>query len=116
MHPLNEHMFGVHGIKVRFYNDSDVVDGYIVDEPGTSEFVVTDGVVTKTVKLAETLDVVNDLAANPGFFTIVVTPPVGPPEHVARIWSYRLRTVEGHDYHWHLGSSANNAAMLDRYS
>lgn len=117
MHPLNHHLFGIHGIKVSFYNDSDVVDGYILDQPGTSEFVVTDGTVRKTVQLAESLDVIGDLASNPEYCTIVVTPHGGgDPEHVARIWEYRLRTVEGHDYHWHLGASVNDAAVIDRYS
>jgi hypothetical protein len=109
-------MFGVHGIKVSFYNDTDVVDGYILEEPGSSEFVVTDGTVTKTVQLAETMAIVNDLASHPTYCTIVVTPHNGSPEHVARIWAYRLRTVEGHDYHWHLGSAVNDAAVIARYS
>lgn len=116
MHPLNPHLYGVHGIAVRFYNGTDVVDGYIIDQPGASEFKVSDGSVTKLVVLAESLDIINDLASHPDHCTIVVTPHGGSAEHVGRIWEYRVRTVEGHDYHWHLGMSVNNSAVIARYS
>jgi hypothetical protein len=116
MHPLNPHLFGEHGIAVSFYNGTDVVDGYILDELGQSKFIVTDGSVKKTVVLAQSLAVIDDLASHPDHCTIVVTPHGGSAEHVARIWEFRVRTVEGHDYNWHLGASVNNSAVIARYS
>ena len=116
LHPLNDRFFGITGIEVSFYNNTAVVNGYIIEQPGTNEFVVSDGVISQHVTLAQTLAVAADLAVNPHSFTIPITAPDGAIEHVARIWSTKVHTVEGNDYHWSLGAALDGSAVIARYS
>ena len=115
LHPLNKTNFGVHGIKVSFYNGTSVVNGYIISQPGVSAFYVSDGAVKKRVRLAPTASIAASLASNPSYCTIPVTTTNGT-EHVARIWSTKIHTAEGHDYYWTLGASVNGSIAIARYS
>lgn len=115
LHPINSRYFGVHGIKVRFYNGTSVVNGYIVSQPGVSVFYVSDGTVKKRVRLAPTTAIANALSSNPTYCTIPITTTNGT-EHVARIWATQVHTTEGHDYKWTLGSSVNGSVAIAAYS
>ena len=77
MHPLNKNKyFGVDGITTSFWNGSAVVDGYIVKQPSSTHFTMTDdGITNHTLPLAQTTVIASDIASNHGYATILVYPP-----------------------------------------
>jgi len=110
MRPLNDDIyFGDAGIGVTFHNGTASVPGYITRQHGTSTFMCTDGTVTKKVKLAPTTVIAG--ALTDGYCTIAITGPSGP-EHVKRIWSEKLVTLEGGHYKWSLGTSVNGSVVV----
>lgn len=55
MRPLNNRFFGVGNGKIAiiFHNGSNVVNGYIVKQMGTTSYIVSDGTIKKQVWLAQ---------------------------------------------------------------
>jgi len=70
MKPINKKNFRATGMGVSFYNGTAVVTGYVVKQSGTNKFVVTDGVNTMKVRLAQTTAFATSLASHPTFCTI----------------------------------------------
>src|SRR6478672_6543151 len=66
-----------YGIGLTFNNKTGVpagtvVSGYIVKQRGTNKFIVTDGVTTKTARLAPTTAIATDLVTNTNHCTILL--------------------------------------------
>lgn len=111
MHPLNPANFGETGIAVQFNDGASVVAGYIVKQWSYNRFIcTTDGTETQLCTLAPTLDLAT--ALDPGYCTILVTPPEGADEHVSEIRSSRVSTLEGNVYHWTRNVSVNDSAVI----
>lgn len=75
MHPVAKTNFGIHGILVRYYNGTSVVNGYITKQIGTTRYQVTDGTHPATVSLAQTSAQVSALGSTqPTICTISISP------------------------------------------
>jgi hypothetical protein len=73
MHPVTKTNFGIHGVRVSYYNGSAVVNGYIVKQVGTSKFNVTDGTHPATVTLAQTVAQTTIASTQPTICTIPIS-------------------------------------------
>lgn len=91
-------------IAIKFFNGTEVVEGYIVKQTGTRRYVVTqDGVTEYTVKLVRTMADLQNMGA--GMATIEVYPMINgeiseEPEHAHRVEQFTCFTVEGHKFGW----------------
>lgn len=91
-------------IAIKFFDGTQVVDGYIVRQTGSRRYVVTaDGQNEFTVQLARTVADVQNLGPNQA--TIEVFPMIHgaiskTPEHAHRVEQFLCYTVEGHKYGW----------------
>lgn len=114
VHPLNSMNFGEDGIAVQFNNGTATVAGFVVKQSSYNKFICSDGTVTLECRLAPTLDMAT--ALDPGYCTIMVTPPTGADEHVSEIRTFRVSTVEGNVYRWSRNVSVNDSAVINDYS
>lgn len=74
MRPINNSNFSNTGIKVSYHNGTSVVSGYIVKQLNHVRFLVTDGSHPKKVKLAPTAAIAGDIADNPTYCALSVSP------------------------------------------
>lgn len=63
MHPINKTFFGTHGVMVRYYNGSALVNGYVVKQLGVKRYLVTDGTNPKICFLAQNSTEVSGLGS-----------------------------------------------------
>ena len=94
-------------IAIKFFNGTEVVEGYIVQQTGSRRYVVSqDGQTNFVVKLVRTIAELQNLGV--GQATIEIFPMLNgviseTPEHVHRIEQFTCYTVEGHKYGWRFG-------------
>lgn len=104
MRPLPKKFFGPDGIPCVFTIDDDgnTDVGFFVKQLGDFKFVVSNGMITKIVKLAQHAEDVADLTHMPvGLCTILVEQLGSDPEYIRRITEYRCSTIEGNTFGWH---------------
>lgn len=117
MHPINSKNFGTAGIAVKFYNGTTVENGYIVKQTGTTKFKVSDGTNTYNVVLATNLAAATNLGIDPSGTnqaTIIVAGKNGP-EHVFKIYSKQVSTLEGNMYPWSLVQSYDGSYVIEAF-
>lgn len=103
MRPVSNLFFGNSlgvnwGMKIQFHNGSTVVDGYIVKQLGTNQFVVSDGTTNYIRNMSQ------DGIVSAGLMTIIIKKiinyaAIGADEHVLKFLGNRkVLTVEGNIY------------------
>lgn len=109
--PLPQSYFGATGARVRFHDGSSVVNGYIVRQLGTYQFIVTtDGITTYVARLAQ--DAATARVPTAGFFAIDVNTPAGV-SFAKSITKNRITTTAGDVYLWSLGAASAADAKVN---
>lgn len=127
MKPINSRAFGSKAgnaprIAIKFYDDdSAVVTGWIMKQVGSFKFKVTDGTVTKFVRLAQTTSELtaltagtgDDAALRPDLGTIEIDEFGGGTENVAKIMSKAIITIDGARLKYDVATAAAAAGEGD---
>jgi len=119
MHPIHSRNFGpLPGkIAVKFYNGSTVVTGWIVKQLGMTKYNVSNGTVSKTVRLAQTTSELTALTAGTGadsakraeLCTIEIAKFGGSTENCKKIVGHRATTIQGSVLTFKRGTTATVA-------
>jgi hypothetical protein len=123
MHPLNKKHFGPETSKlpVRFWNGNSIVNGYVIQQVGSSRFVVTDGLRIKRVDLARTTVLAqycngvgtppnSDYSLIDGLATIVATR--SGTHYIWKLTSKKAYTTDGLGDRWAIGSAPNGELLI----
>jgi hypothetical protein len=104
MRPIAPRYFGPDGLPCVFTSDDETgatTVGYLVQDVGLTRFKVSDGTITRIVRLAQNLDDVSDLSHfPPATMTILLTLEDSSVEHIRYITSCRCSTLEGTSRQW----------------
>ena len=95
-------------ISIKFFNGTEVVNGFIVRQTGSRRYVVSqDGETEFTVTLA---DKPEELSLGDGLATIEIFPYLDGkisdmPAHIHRLEQFTCYTIEGHKLGWRFGKA-----------
>ena len=116
MKSLPPRFFGPEGLPCIFTTDDDsgaTAVGYLVRQIGTKRFIVSNGSITRTVKLAQTSDdVSNDNNYPPATFSILLTLFDSTVEHISYLTASRCTTIEGSSIGWHTDSATQTIGTV----